>query len=73
MPNTRGTKRKRALNLDSLKRLFQTEPSNYEVAWKKLRESLENYGKDQIDSVSFLEQPQVNLYQRTAAYTQTTK
>ena len=64
----RETKRKRALNLDRLRQFFENEPDDYEAAWKKLGENLENFGKDQIDCVSFLEQPQVNLYQRTLAY-----
>jgi len=49
-------KRKRVLDVDDLKRLFDTEPEDYKTAWNELKHhiiELNDHARQKIPSVSF--------------------
>lgn len=48
-------KRKRGLNIDDFKKLFDTKPDDYEIAWNELKHIIELHerARQNVLSVSF--------------------
>ncbi len=52
------SKRKRGLNVDDLKKLFDTEPDDYKIAWKELKHhiiEISEHARQTVPSVNFLQ------------------
>ena len=51
---TESRKRKRGLDVNDLKKLFDTEPDDYEIAWNELKHriiSLDEHARQTVPSV----------------------
>ena len=53
---TESRKRKRGWNVDVLKKLFETEPEDYKIAWNELKHhflDLNQHARQTVPTVSF--------------------